>query len=240
MSKKIKIPSVNIRSHLVDLFHTYLERTRKSYSNPYDDMDDEELMWLMQQQGYVFHDIIDDDYANFYDDDEDDANIIWPLKQGVQKSHKRTAKDIYAEFWGKEERKNKRKHRKGRKARVINITEPYDGEEEEDVNDYEYTSYEEMSDDNGVTDGKEIYYYPDYHDKDSRLEFSTLKAFNDFCDDNGYMIPTHVANQIMFNRVSHTCLHPQSREYGMYEIMAEQSYGGLFYEACDTDTELGG
>ena len=243
MSKKIKIPSNNIKSRLVDLFHSFLSReykSRRSHRNYYEDMDDEELMWLMQQQGYVFHDIIDDDYANFYDDDddeddEDDSNVIWPIKKG----NKRTADDIYEEFWTHEKKKSKRKHRKGRKARVINITEPYDGEEEEDVNDYEYASYEELSDDdNGVTDGKEIYYYPDYHDKDSRLEFSTLKAFNDFCDDNGYVIPSHVSNQIIFNRVSHTCLHPESRNYGVYEIIAETSYGNLFYEVCESN-ELG-
>lgn len=236
MSKKIKIPSNNIKSRLVDLFHSFLSReykSRKSHSNYYEDMDDEELMWLMQQQGYIFHDIIDDDYANFYsDDDDDDSNVIWPPKH-------RSADDIYDEFWKRDVKRGKRKHRKGKKARVININEPYDGEEEEDVNDFDYTSYEEVDiDDNGISDGKEIYYYPDYHDKDSRLEFSTLKAFNEFCDDNGYTVPSHIMNTILFNRVSHCCLHPQSREYGLYEIIAETSYGNLFYEVCEAN-ELG-
>ena len=61
---------------------------------------------------------------------------------------------------------------------------------------------------------------------------------DDFCDDNGYVIPSHVSNQIIFNRVSHTCLHPESRNYGVYEIIAETSYGNLFYEVCESN-ELG-
>lgn len=246
MSKKIKIPSNNIKSRLGDLFHSFIFRKYKAdkkRSNYYDEMDDEELMWLMQQQGFIFRDIYDDDdYANFYasDDDDDDSDVIWPPTFSKNKGKGgRTADDIYDEFWNRESKRGKRKHRKGKKARVININEPYSGEEEDDVNDFDYTSYEEVeSDDNGLSDGKEIYYYPDYHDKDARLEFSTLKAFNEFCDDNGYVVPSHVGNMILFNRVSHCCLHPQSRDYGLYEIIAETSYGNLFYEVCEA-SELG-
>ena len=239
MSKKIKIPSINIRSHLSDLFHVFIERKYKSeHQRYYDDMDDEELMWLMQQQGYVFHDVIDDDdYANYYAGDDDEVDVIWPPKSDKKKKHKgskRTADDIYDEFWNK---KSKRKHRKGKKARLININEPYEGEEEFDV-DGDYVSYEEVDDDNGITDGKEIYYYPDYHDKENRLEFNTLKAFSDFCDDNGYEIPSYLTNKLLFNRVCHTCLLPDAREWGRYEIMVENSYGNLFYEVCESG-ELG-
>lgn len=222
MSNKIKIPINNIKYRLRDLFHDFLSHHRHHCSY-YDNMDDDELMWLMQQQGYIFHDIDDgEDYANYYDyDDGDDGDVIWPLKNSDSNTI-----DAYAKFWNKEHNK-KHKHRKGKRARLIDINEPYSGEEEE------YVSYEEVGDDDGICDGKEIYYYPDYHDKDSRLEFSTLKAFNDFCDDNGYSIPTHISNLLIFNRVVHTCLHPQSREYGLYEIMAETSYGSLFYEVCE-------
>ena len=236
MSKKIKIPNENIKSRLVDLFHSFMNSRKNHRGSYYDDMDDEELMWL-QQQGFVFHDVIDDDYANYYysGDDDNEIDVIWPPKS-------RTADDIYSEFWSKESKRNKRckhKHRKGKKARIIKIDEPYDGEEEYDVNDDEYVSYEEVDDDNGVLDGKEIYYYPDYHDKENRLEFNTLKGFHDFCDDNGYSVPTHILNQIIFNRVSHTCLLPESKENGMYEIFAESSYGNLFYEVCEA-SELSG
>jgi hypothetical protein len=86
-------------------------------------------------------------------------------------------------------------------------------------------------------DGKEIYYYPDYHDKENRLEFSTLKGFNDFCETNGYSIPKYVSTKLIYNRVVHTCLRHDGVQYGIYEIMAETSYGSLFYEVCE-DSEL--
>jgi len=197
----------------------------------YDDMDDDdELIWLMQQQGFVFRIIPDDDdFANFYNGD--DSDVIWPPKPR-KKGKKRSAQDIYDEFWNRESRKSKRKHRKGKRARLVDLNQPFSGEEEDP--NIEYTEYEELGDDNGLMDGKEIYYYPDYHEKDSRLEFSTLKAFNEFCEDNGYTVPEHVANAIMYRRVSHTCLSPDAREWGHYEIMAEESYGGMFYEVCDS------
>lgn len=243
MSKKIKIPSDNIKFRLVDLFHSFIERKHKSekYTTVYDDdMDDEELMWLMQQQGFIFRDV-GDDFANYYCDD-DGGDVIWPPASQSKKGKKngvRTADDIYKDFWDKESRKSKRKHRKGKHARLINLNEPYSGEEEYPNDEINFSSYEELDDDNGILDGKEIYYYPDYHDKENRLEFSTLKAFQDFCDDNGYVVPEYVGNAIMYRRVSHTCLIPQSREYGMYEIMAEESYGNMFYEVCDA-SELNG
>jgi hypothetical protein len=58
----------------------------------------------------------------------------------------------------------------------------------------------------------------------------TYKAF---CEENGYNVPDHIANDIMYRRVSHVCLRPDAREYGLYEIMAEESYGTLFYEVCE-------
>jgi K+-sensing histidine kinase KdpD len=93
--------------------------------------------------------------------------------------------------------------------------------------------------DNGITNGKEIYYYPDYHNKDNRLEFNSLSGFSDFCEENGYNVPDHIATDIMYRRVSHVCLRPDAREYGLYEIMAEESYGSMFYEVCEA-SELGG
>jgi len=235
MSKKIKIPSDNIKNRLSDLFHSFMRnRPKKSVRHyPYvcdddDDMDEYDLLWLMQQ-GYVFNGI-DDDYDSYLAnmDEDDDADVIWPPKK------ERTADDIYSEFWDKESRKSKHKHRKSKKARVIDITTPYSGFEGDD----EYVEYEELGEDNGIEDGKEIYYYPDYHEKDNRLEFHTLKAFSDFCEENGYTVPDRVISEITFRRISHTCLLPSAREYGLYEIMAEESYGTLFYEVCECN-ELG-
>lgn len=231
MSKKIKIPSNNIKSHLVDLFHSFISRKHKSDSAS--EYYDEELLWLMQQ-GYVFNED-DEDIYNYYDDD-DDCDVIWPLKGGKNgKKSGRTAQEIYDEFWGHELKKSKHKHSKkynNGKARVISITQPYSGNEE-DPDELGYDEYEDLGDDNGIMDGKEIYYYPDYRNKDNRIEFNSLKSFNEFCSDNGYKVPEHVGEEIMYRRVSHTCLRPDVREYGLYEIAAEESYGVLAYEVCD-------
>ena len=226
MSKKIKIPSINIKNNLVNLFHDFMKNShdlskrkcRNMYGYPcygYMDDDDDEMLYLMSQ-GYVFP-YTDEDY---YDDD--DGDVIWPPKKGKSKH---------------------RKHRKGSKARMIDLNQPYSGDEDNprEVDDEDdnviFTEYEEV-DDNGLTNGKEIYYYPDYHDKNSRLEFSTLNAFNEFCMDNGFSVPEHVANEIMYRRISHTCLRPDAKVYGLYEIVAEESYGVMVYEVCEP-SELG-
>lgn len=224
MSKKIKIPSINIKNNLVNLFHDFMKNShdlskrkcRNMYGYPcygYMDDDDDEMLYLMSQ-GYVFP-YTDEDY---YDDD--DGDVIWPPKKDKVKS-------------------KHRKHHKGSKARMIDLNQPYSGDEDNprEVDDEDdnviFSEYEEV-DDNGLTNGKEIYYYPDYHEKENRLEFTSLKAFNEFCDDNGYNVPKNVGDEIMYRRVSHVCLNPVVREYGMYEIIAESSYGNLFYEVCES------
>jgi hypothetical protein len=242
MSKKIFIPLENIRSCLHDLFHEYLdeqydlERTKRPYElvddDDYDYMDDDEVLWLMQQ-GYVFPGM--DAYLGALDDD-DDGDTIWPLnpKKGKKKG-KRTANDIYSEFWEKEERRAKRKHHKKGKAKMIDINTPYSGNEE-DPDEVEYSSYDDLDSD-GIYDGKIIWFYPNYRDKDDRLEFNTLSAFDEFCADEGFVVPPYIGEHIAYRRVSHCCLNPYAREQGVFEIMAEESYADMMYEACDV-TEL--
>ena len=216
MSKKILIPSCNLRSSLVDLFHLFM----RNHYDTYDDYDyDEDEIACLMSQGYIF-DSVPGDGMPFGDDDDDDI-VIWPPSKNKSSARSSgTRSDVYSEFW------NKNSDSK-RKARIIDINTPYSGMED---------SPSELDDD-GIWDGKEIYYYPDYHDKDNRLEFNSLKSFNDFCEDNGYKLPEHIANAIMYRRISHTCLSPLAREYGEYEIMCEDSYGSLFYEVCD-ESEL--
>ena len=238
MSKKIKIPLNNIKHYLHDLFHEYLderydlERTQRPRNGGYYDyMDDDEVMWLMQN-GYVFPGMDDDDYANFYDDD--DSETVFPLvkpKKG-KKGKKRTAQDIYDEFWNHKMVKHKKKHKKG-KARLIDINTPYSGDED----DPDEVGYDDLST-NGIDDGKEIFYYPNYNNKEDRLEFNTLKEFDDFCADYGYVVPPYLGEEIAYRRVSHVCLNPIARGYGMFEIMGAESYADMMYEACDVD-ELG-
>ena len=241
MSKKFIIPLNNIRYCLHDLFHEYLDgqyelerelaaRRRSSMRFTREDWEDEELRYLIAQ-GYVFPGM-DDDFANYYaDEDDEDPDLVWPP------SNRSTMSDdeAYARFWEEEERKakkGKKKHNKrgkGKRARIIDITVPYSGNEEEPT---EYGTYEDLDTD-GIEDGKQIYYYPDYRDKSSRLEFNTLSAFSDFCGDNGFVVPPYIGEQITYRRVSHTCLRQDAKEEGIYEILAEESYADMMYEACD-------
>lgn len=214
---KILVPFNNIRFRLSEIFHHDL-------LNRKDDVEEMSLAEMRELMAYCYG----DDYVEYYDED---GEVIFPSNEEWLKRNKRSKKgkkNSYDDFWEKEERKHKRKHRKGKKARMIDISIPFSGEEDE-----YYSAYEDLGYDNGVTDGKEIYYYPDYHDKDNRLEFSTLKDFVDFCEDNGYTVPEHILNDIAFRRISHTCLMPEAKEYGIYEIMAEDSYGTLYYEVCE-------
>jgi hypothetical protein len=222
---KIRIPLKNIRGYLHDLFHEYLEsRYELECTHRYVDDDDDdtldeyELLWLMQQ-GYVF-----DDVANYYDD----GDVIWPPKKmGKNRIKSRNDDDAYADYW---EKKMKKKHKKGGgRSRIIDINTPYSGEEESPT---EYATYEEIDGD-GLYDGKQIWFYPDYMNKDDRLEFSNLKDFDDYCSDNGYIVPPYYAEEIAYRRISHVCLKPQARERGVLEIMAAESYADMMYDACD-------
>jgi hypothetical protein len=232
MSKKIIIPLNNMRHALHDLFHEYLdelyelERTcRGSRRCNYDWTDDEEVQWLMQQ-GVLFPGM-EDDMANFYDgeyEDEDaDADTIWPPK-------KKHSLDPYGDYWNmidaleKKKKKSKKKHKRGNrgKGKVIDITTPYSGMEEEprEVDDYDAS---------GIEDGKEIWFYPDYSNKHDRLEFNNLNEFSEFCAEQGYHVEADVGMSIAYRRISHTCLDPELRDEGVFSIVAEESYGDMRY-----------
>lgn len=236
MSKKITIPLNNIRWKLHDLFHEYLEDCHevsksshysRRYGSGYDWAEDDEVMWLMQQ-GIIFPGM-----------EMDDADTIWPPTSASHERKKRNGKrkalDPYGQYWETlekmEKRHNKRKHRKGKAAKVIDISVPYSGDEDNPDEVGDYAGYYDL-DSSGIEDGKMIYYYPDYSNKSDRLEFETLSGFSDFCADQGYTVPREVGMDIAYRRISHTCLDPKLREDGIMEIVAKESYGDLVYEVC--------
>lgn len=230
MSKKIIIPLVNMRHALHDLFHEHLDEIyelRRMHPrgrlSGYDWAEDEEVQWLMQQ-GVIFPGM-EDDMANFYDGEyeDDDADTIWPP---TKKKH---SLDPYGEYWDmveqlEKKQKGKKKHKRGSrgKAKVIDITTPYSGMEDDprEVDEYETS---------GVEDGKEIWFYPDYSNKHDRLEFNTLNDFSEFCAEQGYHVEADVGMAIAYRRISHTCLDPELRDEGVFQIIAEESYGDMRY-----------
>ena len=167
---------------------------------------------------------------------DDDVDIVYPLGGAVLNSKKRKGKkDVYSTYWTQEDREDKwskkvkHKHKKGKKSRVIDITQPYSGDED----DFDFNGIDiDFTTDDYDDEQKEIWFYPDYHDKDDRLEFNTLKEFSDYCESMGYWVSKEVANEISWRYETHCCLDPDSEKQGLLEIITEHSYGELFYEVC--------
>lgn len=217
MSKRIKISIDKNRPNLSLLFHQYIHRKateRKSYGRVlYDDDDDYEDMAAYW----------DKMFPGWDDDSYDEGETVYPMLGdafGLNK-HKRGAR-------------GKTKHKHSKKRKRFDIDVPYSGFEE---NPSEYWGDDEYDD--GDYQSKVIWFYPDFHYKDDRLEFNSLKAFDKYCAKEGYNVPTYVSSDIIYRYESHCCLNPQAEKEGILEVMAEDSYGNMFYEACDT-SELSG
>jgi len=203
MSKKIFIPSTNLRKDLVTLSKSFIRSENSipmGYSHGYGcfpyDLDSVSMY---------------DDYGYYNDDGDDDSAWAEYYDSYTSKKDKKGKKDS--------KRGGKRGHR-GR-SRIIDINEPYSGEEDMLEDDYD--------------EGKTIIYYPDYHEKENRFEFSSLEEFKNFCSSMNYNIPKDVETWISYNTVCHCCLSSEGLSNGVYEIIAEESYGVLFYEVCGVD-----
>ena len=169
-----------------------------------------------------------DEYEEIYpgpsDDDEDeDENIYSELYPDS------------GDYWdelesGKKKGKNgKFKHTKGKKNKgsedMLDITKPYT------QGFIDETDLPEEEDDGSVA--QYIWFYPDYKDKTDKLEFNSLKDFDDFCAKNDFLVPPYVGERIAYRPVSHVCLNPGAKERGVDEIMGAESYGDMYYEACE-------
>lgn len=216
MSKKINITIPNkIKPNLVDLFHEYLSRKAK-----------EPKASMGGREAYLFDDY--EDMAAYWDkvfpgwdeDLDDDGDIVFPNNV------------IYIS--PKTRKRGKHKHnKKGKKAKIFNISVPYSGDET-DLDEYDFDFATEDYD----SQSKEIWFYPDYHCKDDKLEFNSLKEFSDYCESMGYWVDKDVTADISWRYESHCCLKPESEKVGLLEIMSEHTYGEMFYEACE-ESELG-
>lgn len=248
MSKKINITIPNkVRPNLINLFHEYLSRKAKEPRRG----NREEYIWSEDEY---------EDMAAYWDQtfpgwDDDDGDVVFPNnviymkpKKGKKDKDKNT---VYDAFWQEEReeqfsKKGKHKHNKkrhqvllaqllqGKKAKVFDIDVPYSGDETDpDEYDFDFTT------EDYVSESKEIWFYPDYHCKDDKLEFNSLKEFSDYCEGMGYCVDKEVAADISWRYESHCCLNPESEKIGLLEIMSEHTYGEMFYEACEEESELG-
>ena len=201
-----------------------------------------------------FYDLIDDDDDDDWDDENwneyddyyvgDDGEIIFPSAGTSQSSDKDTtlrpgqmhssAQDM-DDYWNKMSKfneKGKHKHTKhrgsrGKKAKVVDINEPYN------------SNYIDDTETGDALENNKIYFYEDYHNKYDRIEFNNLFEFDQYCKELGLSVPAYVAEQIAYSPINHCCLNPTAKEQGVLEVMREETYGEMFYEACET-SELGG
>ena len=225
MSKKISISIPNkVKPNLVKLFREYISnKSSHEYSHgTYDeDWEDMYAYWDQMFPGW----------------DDDDSDIVYPSNNVIVMNPRRKegkkSRDVYDMFWdGLKGGKHKHSKNKKKKGKLIDINAPYSGEEDDfnfDDVDVDYTNYDNDS------ELKEIWFYPDYHDKFERLHFSNLKEFNDYCDSMGYYVDYAVVNDIAWRYESHCCLNRESEREGLLEILSAHSYGEMFYDVCDED-----
>ena len=238
MSKKINLAISNKkRPNLSLLFHEYIKRKASEPRGrviTYDDYDEDDYEDMAAYWDKMFPG---------WDDDFDDSDTVFPMlgdtfglnknrkakhkhKKGKNKRGSEDDSDKYADYW------NSRVGHVGKNKKKFDIDVPYSGYEEcpTEVDDVYYDEY-----DDGDYQDKVIWFYPDYHDKDDRLEFNSLKAFDKYCTKMGYSVPSYVSADIVYRCESHCCLDPRAEREGVLEIMAEDSYGNMFYEACDVE-----
>jgi hypothetical protein len=103
---------------------------------------------------------------------------------------------------------------------MIDITKPYSQGFIDEADDKEDMDYH-------------IWFYLDYHDKTDKLEFNSLKSFDDFCSSNEFVVPPYVSERIAYRPVSHVCLNPGAKERGVNEIMGAESFADMFNEAVE-------
>lgn len=82
---------------------------------------------------------------------------------------------------------------------------------------------------------KVIWFYPDYHCEDDRMEFNGLLEFSEFCKDEGYQLPLSIYTELDKCGSLHCCLDPFMRSVGRMHITHARSYGEMFYEVCDAE-----
>lgn len=192
------------RPILMDVFHNMLDRKSRERTRKY--------YGNMYDLGY--------DWGDYYDDGDDDDYAFGG-------SNALSRDEYYAvrgnlEGW-KEYAKSHSKKGKGKKKKK-------DGGK---LSSFVKKDKSLVEDDTSVDllDFHTIYFYADYQNKYSRDTFSTLKEFDDFCKEQGFKVPMLVSEDLCYNKVSHVCVNPLSFANGKLEIMCDESYADLYYDA---------
>jgi len=180
--------------------------------------------WSARQ---MLYECMGEDYPGF-DDEEYGYDDLESLYDGVGHKGSRKIRELNKKLFKKGRHSSKSKHRGSEDDDfwANRSTMFRNGEWSDDITDEDYDS-----------PYKCIKFYPDIEDEFSVKEFDSLKAFSDFCEENGYRIGTIDYNNLLNNSVTHCCLDPISKEYGENEIITDNSYGALFWTVSEDITK---
>jgi hypothetical protein len=258
MSKKIKLKIPNkVKPNLHTLFHLWIDRVAKSRKKSYcanGFYTRDEIRALIDSGFFSIEDFDDDaDYVFPYsemnhDDDLDAYEEYWKNQERKQRRHNNL--DL---SYGYEKKGKRKRHKKG-KCKVVDINQPYSGwedypseidvdydgmsyqnDDEEEYKKYKEAHASDLDERPRYDDKLTIWYYPEYMNKYDRLEFNTLKDFDDFCADEGILIPIDVAEEIAFKPISHVCSYVNSRDD--YGVAVGESYYEML-EAAEAYSEI--
>lgn len=102
---------------------------------------------------------------------------------------------------------------------------------------FTHGEWNDDDDDDYSSEYKSIKFYSDVEDEFTCQEFTSLKEFNDFCDEKGYQIGDTDLSNLKNWTVIHCCLDPIDLEYDQYSIITDSSYGGLYWTVSDDLTK---
>ena len=93
---------------------------------------------------------------------------------------------------------------------------------------------------NSMTQKEEVpvvYFYRWYENPDDVECFMNLSDFNDFLEKEGIHCSDQVVCQILQNEENHCCIDPSSKWSGELELMVNDTYYGMKWDASIADTE---
>ena len=125
------------------------------------------------------------------------------------------------------EKKGKKRGRPSKKSLIMEDSDDF--WENRDTM-FRHGEWSEDLEEEGYESGyKKINFYPDITNEMSVVEFDSLKEFNDYCSEHGYVVGETDYSNLKNWSVIHCCLDPIDKEYGDYAIITDTSYGGLYW-----------
>ena len=101
-------------------------------------------------------------------------------------------------------------------------------------NDFD-DDFEDRWGDNYANNSQSIYYYEDIDTKtkggisECDARFTTAKSLFEYCEKKGISISNATKRHIENNYIVHCCINPEKRIHGKLELVADISFGSLFW-----------